>query len=324
MRQNFLINVDYKNCFMPDFNSSTCRFGFNSMACPPFWWEKIEETETMDFGARLLDGDLGVWLALDPLMVKYPGMSPYNFCANNPILFVDYDGRDFGIVIDHSNKTITITATVYTINQKTQNEAQNAANNWNSLSGNSVLIDGVCFDVQIRITPILADGNNEKERFNNAYNEATKMGSFANTYNGYINSDPRSSKFGKRNSKAMTKNENDIGEDRHVGFTYDWKFVSMILWNIDNAIKYGPNDKPNSVEHEFGHLLGLDDEGGEYYTPGGVMDYNGPFSPNINDVINVIKNALDPNKNGNVKLEQYINNSDEDNYKEIKSSDVGK
>lgn len=70
-----------------DFNSSTSRFGFNSM-------EKIEETETMDFGARLLDGDLGVWLALDPLMAKYPGMSPYCFVANSPLIFVDPDGRE--------------------------------------------------------------------------------------------------------------------------------------------------------------------------------------------------------------------------------------
>ncbi|MDD4748291.1 MAG: hypothetical protein PHW19_13520, partial [Salinivirgaceae bacterium] len=70
-----------------DFNSSTSRFGFNSM-------EKIEETETMDFGARLLDGDLGVWLALDPLAAKYPGMSPYCFVANSPLIFVDPDGRE--------------------------------------------------------------------------------------------------------------------------------------------------------------------------------------------------------------------------------------
>lgn len=39
------------------------------------------------------DGDLGVWLACDPLEAKYPGMSPYNFVANSPLIFVDPDGE---------------------------------------------------------------------------------------------------------------------------------------------------------------------------------------------------------------------------------------
>ncbi len=35
------------------------------------------------------------WMSMDPLAAKYPSMSPYNFVANNPILLVDIDGRDF-------------------------------------------------------------------------------------------------------------------------------------------------------------------------------------------------------------------------------------
>ena len=52
-----------------DFTSNVSRFGFNGK-------EKDEETETMDFGARLLDGDLGVWLALDPYFTEYTSWSP--------------------------------------------------------------------------------------------------------------------------------------------------------------------------------------------------------------------------------------------------------
>ena len=36
------------------------------------------------------------WLTLDPLANKYYGISPYAFCANNPINFVDPDGRASG------------------------------------------------------------------------------------------------------------------------------------------------------------------------------------------------------------------------------------
>ena len=36
------------------------------------------------------------WLTLDPLANKYYGISPYAFCANTPINFVDPDGNSWG------------------------------------------------------------------------------------------------------------------------------------------------------------------------------------------------------------------------------------
>jgi RHS repeat-associated protein len=48
-----------------------------------------------DFGARLYDPRVGRWLSLDPLAPKYAELSPYNYSANNPILFVDEGGEDF-------------------------------------------------------------------------------------------------------------------------------------------------------------------------------------------------------------------------------------
>ena len=53
-----------------------------------------------DFGARILDPRVGRWLSIDPLRNKYPNLSPYNFVANNPNLFVDYNGKDFIIFIE--------------------------------------------------------------------------------------------------------------------------------------------------------------------------------------------------------------------------------
>ena len=55
--------------------------------------EKDVETGYCYFGARYYDSGLSIWLSVDPMSDKYPSMSPYNYCANNPIILVDPDGR---------------------------------------------------------------------------------------------------------------------------------------------------------------------------------------------------------------------------------------
>ena len=47
----------------------------------------------LDYGARLYDPVIGRWLQQDPMAAKYPHLSPYNFCGDNPVNFVDPEGR---------------------------------------------------------------------------------------------------------------------------------------------------------------------------------------------------------------------------------------
>ena len=57
--------------------------------------ERDSETGFSYFGARYYDSDLMTgWLSVDPLADKYPGLSPYAYCAWNPIKLVDPDGED--------------------------------------------------------------------------------------------------------------------------------------------------------------------------------------------------------------------------------------
>ena len=56
--------------------------------------EKDIETGYSYFGARYYDSDLSIWLSVDPMSDKYPSLSPYNYCANNPIILMDPNGED--------------------------------------------------------------------------------------------------------------------------------------------------------------------------------------------------------------------------------------
>ena len=68
-------------------NSFSTNYLFNAK-------ELDNETGLYYYGARYLDPSGAMWLSVDPLFEKYAGMSPYNYCAGNPVKLVDVDGRE--------------------------------------------------------------------------------------------------------------------------------------------------------------------------------------------------------------------------------------
>ena len=56
--------------------------------------ERDSETGYSYFGSRYYSSDLSVWLSVDPQSDKYPSLSPYTYCADNPVRLVDPNGED--------------------------------------------------------------------------------------------------------------------------------------------------------------------------------------------------------------------------------------
>ena len=57
--------------------------------------ERDGETSYGYFGARYMDHELmTMWLSVDPMSDKYPSISPYAYCAWNPVKLVDPDGKE--------------------------------------------------------------------------------------------------------------------------------------------------------------------------------------------------------------------------------------
>ena len=51
-------------------------------------------TDLYDFHARYHAPSTGRFMTVDPMAEKYPGISPYIYCAGNPIAYIDPDGMD--------------------------------------------------------------------------------------------------------------------------------------------------------------------------------------------------------------------------------------
>ena len=115
--------------------------------------ERDEETGFGYFGARYMDYELmTMWLSVDPMADKYPSISPYAYCAWNPVKLVDPDGREMTDFYDIStgehlkhvddgiDEAIAINRTVFNICERVGTSTSFTKNSGFSLGKNSEFV----------------------------------------------------------------------------------------------------------------------------------------------------------------------------------------
>jgi len=80
--------------------------------------------ELYDYGARMQDPQIGRWNRIDPLSEKYQSVSSYCYAVNNPIKYLDFDGREIGNPNDPSTKRI----------QQAMNKTETGKVLWNAMT----------------------------------------------------------------------------------------------------------------------------------------------------------------------------------------------
>ena len=71
--------------------------------------DRMHGLDIYDYGARQMEPVICQWTTVDPLSEKYYNISPYVYCANNPINSIDPDGKKIEISGNRSQRIATLT-----------------------------------------------------------------------------------------------------------------------------------------------------------------------------------------------------------------------
>nr|WP_320036897.1 DUF6443 domain-containing protein [uncultured Bacteroides sp.] len=96
-KNNYPFGLCYGNG-MTCFKNPDIFYGYNGKEL-----DRMHGLDLYDYGARHYDPAIGRWGVMDPLAEKYYSISPYAYCVNNPIRFVDPNGKK---IVDVNKKEV--------------------------------------------------------------------------------------------------------------------------------------------------------------------------------------------------------------------------
>ena len=209
--------------------SGRCNVGCKPVAtAKTTFGNELDRTHGLDLydsEARWYDSLLGRTSTMDPKAEKYYSISPYAWCAGNPLKFVDPSGEVYGIIYDEDQRQITIKANYYVFKSGSE-VILDAIDFWNKQSQS---ING--YKLKIELSIIVVDDLNDESDF---LLESTRQ----NT----LSSKMKNDKIG--NSIIFMEN---LPQDREDGEVNGSTVANVIALNA-NANKW-------TVAHEIGHSL---------------------------------------------------------------------
>jgi RHS repeat-associated protein len=210
--------------------------------------EYKDKTNTKIGNFQMKNYDIAKFLSVDPLAKDYSGWSPYHYAVDNPIMYIDPDGRSAVPVVDKETKTVTIHAQLNfygrgATKQRASQISNSIQTDWNAAEG-TVDINGEIYKVQFEVTGKKISG------FSAALGKI-----FGGAKNNYIN---------------MVEGDGVSEVNMLGGNSGDWVWASDKIENKEYT-------------HEFGHLLGWYDPSQFTVSQYGSHDYLGYTYPSLVD-----------------------------------------
>ena len=247
--------------------------------------ERDPETGLSYFGSRYYSSDLSVWLSVDPMAAKYASLSPYVYCANNPVKLVDPNGREI---------------TLETIYKKDAN-----GNDTKEIERYNIRITGKIVDMS-RTGVNTAKARDEiVSQIESSFSGVTKKGIPVTTTADFKVA--RSYKdVGKNDHVIILSNGVPLGKDYYGCVNKIWGSTAWVDAKLFKGLSgFLSSRGAKTAAHEMGHLMGLGHNSGRrnlMFTPyrgGGNItslqlsyiirllkadkDNNNPYFKNINN-----------------------------------------
>ena len=113
--------------------------------------DRMHGLDWYDYGARMMDAARGVFTTMDPFCENKPWLSPYVYGQNNPLRYVDPDGKDdldkvkgfiYGIITNVISDVGNIRDSYTPNNYDDYNAALKSADKISTVIGTTLLLDG--------------------------------------------------------------------------------------------------------------------------------------------------------------------------------------
>jgi RHS repeat-associated protein len=252
-----------------------------------------------DFGARIFSPRLGRWFSCDALEAKYPGISPYNFSLNNPIIFNDQDGNDARYTVVKNEKgggNITIESTIHLYGKDASKDlAKNINSSFSDLNNMATYTDPKTkenWDVVINI--------------NFVYDENVKS---------------------KKDILKIPHGDNIFLVDESLALVAEDKNVGEIQGSSCIGCQFAESNMSDYrvILHEVGHEIGFDERYNKYQKlaslVGDIMGAIGPYNLKISPIHfeDIAKTILKKTNNGESNLNGVNSDRlDNENYDPLK------